>query len=93
MATIAAVAASDCVTTISWAFARRFAEPLGLILRPPPLPDALDVTMVGLRLRAADPALRWFRGVLREEAAVVYGEGGACRRGRRPRLGALVERV
>ena len=85
MATIAAVAASDCVTTISRAFAARFAEPLGLVLRPPPLPDALDVTMVGLRLRAADRALQWFRGVLREEAAAVYGEGGAGRSDRRPR--------
>ena len=72
MATIAAVAASDCVTTISLAFARRFAEPFNLVLRRPPLPDALEVTMVGLRLRAADPALKWFRGVLRAEAAAVY---------------------
>ena len=73
MATIAAVAASDMVTTISRAFARRFAEPLGLLLRPPPLPDALDVTVVGLRLRAADSALQWFRRMLREEAAAIYG--------------------
>ena len=73
MATIVAVAASDCVTTISRAFARRFAEPLGLVLRRPPLPDALEVTTVGLRLRAADLALQWFRGVLREEAEAEYG--------------------
>ena len=77
MAAIAAVAASDCVTTISRAFARRFAEPFNLVLRRPPLPDALDVTMVGLRLRAADPALQWLRGVLRHEAAAVYRTEGA----------------
>jgi DNA-binding transcriptional LysR family regulator len=77
MATVAAVAASDLVTTISRAFAHRFAEPLGLVLRRPPLPDALDTTVVALRLRAADPALQWFRRVLREEAAAVYGESGA----------------
>jgi len=73
MATLAAVAESDCVTTISRAFARRFADQLGLVLRKPPLPDALDVTIVGLRLRAADPALKWFRGLMREEAGAAYG--------------------
>ena len=72
MATIAAVAASDLITTISRAFARRFAEPLGLVLRKPPMPDALDVLVVMLRLRAADPALKWFRRVLREEAGRAY---------------------
>ncbi len=79
MATIAAVAASDMVTTISWAFARRFAEPLGLVLRPTPLPDALDITVVALRLRAADSTLQWFRRVLREEAAAIYGARDADR--------------
>jgi DNA-binding transcriptional LysR family regulator len=73
----AASAGSDLVTTISVAFARRFAEPLDLVLRPPPLPDALDLTVVGLRLRATDPALKWFLRVLREEAAPAYGESGA----------------
>ncbi len=46
MATIAAVAASDLVTTISAAFARRFAGALDLVLSAPPFDDALDMTMV-----------------------------------------------
>jgi DNA-binding transcriptional LysR family regulator len=74
MATIAAVAASDLVTTISAAFARRFAGALDLLLSAPPFDDALDMTMVGMKLRAADPAMQWFRKVLREEAAAAYEE-------------------
>jgi DNA-binding transcriptional LysR family regulator len=74
MATIEAVAGSDLVTTISAAFARHFADALDLILSEPPFPDALELTAVGTRLRAADPAMQWFRRVLREEAAAAYGE-------------------
>ena len=74
MATIAAVAASDLVTTISAAFARRFAGALDLVLSAPPFDDALDMTMVGMKLRAADPAMQWFRKMLREEAAAAYEE-------------------
>ena len=72
MATVAAVAGSDLVTTISAAFARRFAAALDLVLSQPPFPDRLELTTVGLRLRAADPAMQWFRRMLREEAAAVY---------------------
>ena len=75
MATVAAVAGSDLVTTISAAFARRFADALGLVLTRPPFDDALDMTMVAMKLRAADAAMQWFRGLLREEAAAVYAEG------------------
>ncbi len=77
MATIAAVAGSDLVTTISAGFARRFAGALGLVLREPPFPGDLELTVVATRLRAADPAMQWFRRLLREEAAIVYGECGA----------------
>ena len=76
MATIAAVAGSDLVTTISAAFARRFADVLDLVLREPPFPDDLELTAVATRLRAADPVMQWFRRLLREEAAAVYG--GQC---------------
>jgi len=76
MATLAAVAASDLVTTISAAFARRFADALGLVLKPPPFDDALELTLVSTRLRAADPALAWFRALLREEAAAAYAPPG-----------------
>ena len=72
MAAVAAVATSDLVTTISAAFAQRFATSFGLVLKAPPFDDALDMTVVSTRLRAADPALRWFRKILREEAAVAY---------------------
>ncbi len=72
MATVAAVAASDLVTTISAAFAARFAPNFDLVLKPPPFDDALDMTVVSTRLRAADPVLQWFRRVLREEASDVY---------------------
>ncbi len=74
MAAVAAVAASDLVTTISAAFARRFAGALDLVLRAPPFDDALDMTIVGMKLRAADPAMQWFRRVLREEATAAYEE-------------------
>jgi hypothetical protein len=33
------------------------------------------MTMVGMKLRAADPAMQWFRRVLREEAAAAYEQG------------------
>ena len=59
--------------SISAAFAARFAETLGLILKPPPFDDALETTIVSTRLRAADPVLQWFRKLLGEEAAAVYG--------------------
>ena len=49
---------------------------LDLVLRQPPFPDALELTVVATRLRAADPAMQWFRRLLREEAAAVYG--GQC---------------
>ncbi len=76
MATLAAVAASDLVTTLSAAFAERFAASLGLKLKKPPFDDELDVTVVATRLRAADPAMRWFVQILREEAAKVYRSAG-----------------
>jgi len=76
MAAVAAVAASDLVTTISAAFAERFAASLGLLLKPPPFDDALDMTAVMTRLRAADPALQWFAQILRQEAAAAYAAPG-----------------
>ena len=72
MAAVAAVAASDLVTTISAAFAARFARDLDLVLKPPPFDDALEMTAVWTRLRAADPALTWLRKILREVAIAAY---------------------
>ncbi len=53
--TAAVAAASDLVTTISAAFAARFAPELDLVLKPPPFDDAPEMTAVCTRLRAADP--------------------------------------
>ena len=72
MATVAAVAETDLVTTISAAFAARFAAQFDLVLKPPPFDDALETTAVSTRLRAADPALIWFRKILREVATAAY---------------------
>jgi DNA-binding transcriptional LysR family regulator len=78
MAAVAAVAASDLVTTISAAFAGRFAESFDLILKPPPFDDTLVMTAVATGLRAADPALQWFSKVLSEEAEAAYAPSGAA---------------
>ncbi|MDR3493923.1 MAG: LysR family transcriptional regulator [Ancalomicrobiaceae bacterium] len=72
-AAVAAVAATDLVTTISATFAERLAEPFGLVLKSPPLPDArLPMTLVWSHLRDRDPVLKWFRGLVGRVAAGVY---------------------
>ena len=58
---------------LSVAFAAQFAAQLDLVLKPPPFDDGLEMTAVSTRLRAADPALIWFRKILREVATVAYG--------------------
>lgn len=64
---VAAVAQTDMVTTISRAFAQRFADEFGLILKEAPLPEVrLDLTVVWSHVRAADPVLAWVRGVIRD---------------------------
>ena len=82
MATVAAVAQSDLVTTISAAFAGRFAESLDLVLKTPPFDDVLDMTAVSTRLRAADPVLQWFRGLLGQESAAAWAS---------PRIAAIAD--
>ena len=75
MAALATVAASDMVTTVSAAFARRFAPALDLVLQTPPFGElSLQTTLVSSHVRAADPLLAWFRGVVREVAAVAMAE-------------------
>ena len=72
-AALAAVAATDMVTTISEAFARRFAGAFDLVVRPPPFANAdLRMTLVWSHVRANDPILVWFRERLREIAEQVY---------------------
>jgi DNA-binding transcriptional LysR family regulator len=67
MAALAAVAASDLVTTISRRFAQRFAKTFDVILRDPPFDAPVMVnTLVTAAARAQDPALLWFCGLVRE---------------------------
>ena len=55
-AALATVAATDMVTTISDAFARRFAEVFDLSVRPPPFPNTdMTMTLVWSHVRATDP--------------------------------------
>ncbi len=71
---LAVVAETDFVTTLSGALARRFIDEFGLATVPSPLaPEPLFITLVWDRIRSADPALVWFRGVLREIAGKIYG--------------------
>ncbi|NEW92262.1 LysR family transcriptional regulator [Rhodopseudomonas sp. BR0M22] len=75
IAALAAVAATDMVTTISLALARRFAGAFDLIVKPPPFAKVeLPMTLVWSHLRNADPLLVWFRGLLREVAGPAYAE-------------------
>jgi len=75
LAALAAVGASDCVTTLSAALGRRFADTFGLVLREPPLRQTrLPLTIVGAATRANDPATIWLRVRLREVAAEVYSD-------------------
>ena len=77
MAALAAVGGSDAVTTVSATLARRFAATFGLALVETPLKILpLTLSIVGTTARAADPALRWLKGRIREAAAEVYGRAG-----------------
>jgi DNA-binding transcriptional LysR family regulator len=68
---LATVAATDCVTVLSAALARRFAPAFGLQLHEPPLKQKdLTLTTVASATRAQDPALMWLRARLHEAAEV-----------------------
>lgn len=69
LAALAAVAASDMITTLSRALAERFAPDLGLLVRTPPFSDAsLAVTLVRTATRADDPVLNWLCGLVSDAA-------------------------
>lgn len=73
MAALATVAATNMITTISEAFARRFADVFDLIVREPPFADAeMRVTLVWSHVHVTDPLLAWFRGLVRDVARQVY---------------------
>lgn len=67
IAALAAVSASDMVTTISENFARCFAKQFNLRLRTPPLKNiSLNPTLVWNQLRSSDKVLTWVRNVLQD---------------------------
>jgi DNA-binding transcriptional LysR family regulator len=77
MAALAAVGGSDAVTTVSATLARRFAKTFGLTLVETPLGGPpLQLSLVGTTARAADPALRWLKGRIRDAAEAVFGREG-----------------
>ncbi len=68
-AALAAVGASDAVTTVSRAFAAHFADHFGLEYRDPPFDDIkLDMVLVASALRARDPLLNWVANKVKEAA-------------------------
>jgi DNA-binding transcriptional LysR family regulator len=72
-AAVAAVAVTDMVTTISRTFAERLADTFDLVLKDPPFAATeLPMTLVWSEIRANDPVVTWFRGVVRDVAAEVY---------------------
>jgi DNA-binding transcriptional LysR family regulator len=72
MAAVGAVSATDMVTTLSRAFAQRFADPFDLVLKQPPFPQTdIKLTLVWSHYRNADPLLAWLRGLVAEVAADV----------------------
>ncbi len=76
VAALAAVGATDAVTTISETLARRFAATFGLVVKPTPLAIPLQMTLVGVRTRAADPALRWLSGCIVATVREIYEAAG-----------------
>jgi len=69
MAALAAVSATDMVTTMSAALAGRLSSALGLRLQSPPFAEAgLEMTLVSSHIRASDPFLAWFRDLVRQVA-------------------------
>ena len=66
------VASTDCILTLASRVACRVAEPLGLVLRPLPLPlPRFGIAMLWHERTEQDAALRWARGRLRAVAAAL----------------------
>ena len=72
-AALATVAVTDLVTTLSHAYARRFADlyELRLVQTPFGATD-FDLSMVWSLARSADPVMTWLRSVVKDVAAEVY---------------------
>jgi DNA-binding transcriptional LysR family regulator len=77
-AALAAVAATNLVTTLSAAMARRFSSAFDLVLQEPPFADTrLTTTLVCSHVRVADPFLAWFRSLVRDVAKQAFDGAGA----------------
>jgi DNA-binding transcriptional LysR family regulator len=75
---LATVAASDLVTTMSRAYAERFATAFDLAILDPPFPATdLTMTFVWHALRSRDPLVAWVRGLFRAAADDVFGPLGS----------------
>jgi DNA-binding transcriptional LysR family regulator len=76
-AALAAVAATDMVTTFSEAFARRVATAFDLVVKTPPFLNInLEMALVWSHVRANDPILVWFRQFIRDAAQQAYRSPG-----------------
>jgi len=70
-ATLAAVAASDMVTTISEAFARSLSTHFDLVIKPAPFRAVeLPIVLVWSHVRDHDPIHVWFRRIIKEACAL-----------------------
>ncbi|MGJ3265055.1 MAG: LysR family transcriptional regulator [Salinarimonas sp.] len=68
------VARSDRVVTLPYTLAARFAPGLGLVVREPPVDEArFTPTLIWSEVHDADPAMRWLRELITEEAARTPG--------------------
>ena len=73
LAALAAVSATDAVTTVSRAFASRFADQFDLILRDPPLENrSLGIVLVMSQTSGLDPLLSWVAEQVKRAAMEVY---------------------
>jgi DNA-binding transcriptional LysR family regulator len=73
MAALAAVAATDMITTMSEAFARKFTRQFNLVIHEAPLVDTkLENVLVWNHQRSSEPVLTWMRMVVKDVASEVY---------------------
>ncbi len=73
LAALAAVSATDAVTTLSRAFAARFADQFDLILRRPPLDSlSLGIVLVMSQARGHDPLIAWVADQVKLAAIAGY---------------------
>ncbi|OYU78496.1 MAG: LysR family transcriptional regulator, partial [Alphaproteobacteria bacterium PA3] len=73
LAALAAVSTTDAVTTLSRAFAARFADQFDLVLRRPPIDNpSLGIVLVMAQARGHDPLMAWVADQVKLAATEVY---------------------